>query len=94
MALLGKAAVVIWCEVAPAMHAEHDAWHSFEHLPERMGVPGFRRGRRAAALDPDARQARFVLYEIDDISVSTSAPYLERLNNPTSWSKRSWRSAG
>ena len=69
--------------VAPAMHAEHDAWHSFEHLPERMGVPGFRRGRRAAALDPDARQARFVLYEIDDISVSTSAPYLERLNNPT-----------
>jgi hypothetical protein len=53
-----------------------------------MEVPGFRRGRRAAALDPTARQARFVLYEIDEISVSTSAPYLERLNNPTAWSKK------
>ncbi len=88
MALLGKAAVVIWCEVAPGMLAEHDAWHSSEHLPERMGVPGFRRGRRAAALGPNARQARFVLYEIDDLSVATSAPYLERLNDPTPWSRK------
>jgi hypothetical protein len=29
-----------------------------------------------------------VLYELRDIAVATSPPYLERLNNPTPWSTR------
>lgn len=87
MSLLGKAAIVIWCDITPEMRVEHDAWHSGEHLPERMAVPGFRRGRRALAADAAAQQ-RFVLYEIDHIGVATSAPYLQRLNNPTPWSKK------
>jgi hypothetical protein len=87
MALLGKAAVAIWVEMDPGMLGAHDLWHSNEHLPERMGVPGFLRGRRCAAADPGAAP-RFILYELADIAVSTSAPYLERLNNPTHWSKR------
>jgi hypothetical protein len=87
MALLGKAAVVIWVDMDAGMLGQHDVWHSTEHLPERMGVPGFLRGRRCAAVGSDA-QPRFVLYELEDIAVSTSAPYLERLNNPTHWSKR------
>jgi hypothetical protein len=87
MALLGKAAVVIWCAMDFAYLDEHDVWHSTEHLPERMGIPGFLRGRRCAAVDAKS-EPRFVLYEIEDIAVSTSAPYLERLNNPTHWSKR------
>jgi hypothetical protein len=87
MALLGKAAVVIWVDMDAGMLGQHDVWHSAEHLPERMGVPGFLRGRRCAAVDSSA-QPRFVLYELEDIAVSTSVPYLERLNNPTHWSKR------
>jgi hypothetical protein len=87
MPLLGKAAVVIWADMDAGMLDQHDIWHSAEHLPERMGVPGFLRGRRCAAVDSSA-QPRFVLYELGDIAVSTSAPYLERLNNPTHWSKR------
>jgi hypothetical protein len=87
VALLGKAAVVIWVDMDAGMLGQHDVWHSAEHLPERMGVPGFLRGRRCAAVDSSA-PPRFVLYELEDIAVSTSAPYLERLNNPTHWSKR------
>lgn len=87
MALLGKAAVAIWVDMDAGMLGPHDVWHSAEHLPERMEVPGFLRGRRCAAVDSGA-QPRFVLYELEDIAVSTSAPYLERLNNPTHWSKR------
>jgi len=87
MALLGKAAVAIWVDMDAGMLGQHDVWHSAEHLPERMGVPGFLRGRRCAAVD-SSFQPRFVLYELEDIAVSTSAPYLERLNNPTHWSKR------
>jgi len=88
MPLLGEAAVVIWCDMDPAYLTEHDNWHSSEHLPERMAVPGFLRGRRCAASDPVAPQPRFVLYELGNIAVSSSPPYLERLNNPTHWSKR------
>ena len=87
MALLGKAAVVIWVDMDAGMLGQHDVWHSAEHLPERMAVPGFLRGRRCASVDAGA-PPRFVLYELEDIAVSTSAPYLERLNNPTHWSKR------
>jgi hypothetical protein len=87
MPLLGKAAVVIWADMDAGMLDRHDVWHSAEHLPERMAVPGFLRGRRCAAVDAGA-QPRFVLYELADIDVSTSGPYLERLNNPTHWSQR------
>lgn len=86
MSLLGRAAVVIWVELPRGLHAEHDAWHSYEHLPERMGIPGFLRGRRAAALDSAAPEQRFALYELEDIAVTTSPAYLERLNDPTPWS--------
>lgn len=88
MGLRGKAAVVIWTEIDPAERAGHDEWHGTEHLPERLSIPGFQRGRRYAAVDAANVEARFVFYELDDIGVATSAPYLERLNNPTPWSKK------
>ena len=70
------------------MRAEHDAWHSGEHLAERLAIPGFLRGRRTVAADPAARWQYFILYEVRDASVMTSAAYLERLNNPTPWSRK------
>ena len=88
MALKGSAAIVIWSAIEPAMLEEHDAWHSTEHFPERLAVPGFLRGRRNAAVDPSAPEQRLIFYEIESIAVATSAPYLERLNNPTAWSRK------
>src|SRR5690348_8641813 len=88
MALKGTAAIVIWSAIEPAMLEEHDAWHSVEHFPERLSVPGFLRGRRHAAVDAGAPEQRLIFYEIENISVATSVPYLERLNNPTPWSRK------
>ena len=88
MALKGSAAIVIWSAIEPAMLDEHDAWHSVEHFPERLSVPGFLRGRRNEAVDPAAAEQRLIFYEIEGIAVATSAPYLERLNNPTPWSRK------
>ena len=84
MGLRGSAAVVIWSDMPDA--SAHDDWHSHEHLPERAGIPGFLRSRRYA--DPSGAPAYFVLYEVRDAGIMTSAPYLERLNNPTEWSRR------
>lgn len=86
--LLGKAAIAIWCHLDAPLRAEHDAWHSGEHLPERLAIPGFLRGRRHRSLDESAAWPYFILYEVRDASVMTSPAYLERLNNPTPWSRK------
>jgi hypothetical protein len=55
-------------------------------MPERLGIPGFRRGRRYLA--ERGGPEYFNLYEVDSLDVLTGTEYLERLNNPTPWTKR------
>jgi hypothetical protein len=47
MALMGTAAMVLSFGIAPVALVEHDDWHSHEHLPERLSIPGFKRGSRS-----------------------------------------------
>lgn len=65
---------------------EHDDWHTHEHLPERLSIPGFLRGTRWTALQ--APSSYFVLYEVDSLNVLASAAYLERLNHPSPWTQK------
>ena len=84
--MLGRAAVAMWWDVPPEGKAEWEDWHSHEHMPERLAIPGFLRGTRwiAASGEP----SYFVLYEAADLGTLTGGPYVERLNNPTPWSRR------
>ena len=50
MGLLGSAVLAIWNDIAPGGDAEFNHWHTREHVPERVGVPGFLRGRRYLAV--------------------------------------------
>ncbi len=84
MGLLGAGAMVFWYDVTDP--AEHDAWHSHEHLPERLSVPGFIRGRRGVAVS--GTPGYFVMYEVEDLATLASGPYLDRVNHPTPWSQR------
>ncbi len=86
MSLLGGAAMAAWHNLEPGVEAAHDEWHSHEHLFERVSIPGFRRGRRCRSVG--GGEEYFLMYEVDDLSVLTSEAYLERLNNPTPWSRR------
>ena len=90
--MLGSAAIAIWCQIDAALRAEHDAWHSGEHLPERLAIPGFLRGRRCRSAEEAAAWPYFILYEVRDAAVMTSPAYLERLNNPTPWSRKMFAS--
>jgi len=81
VSLLGAAVVAIWNDVAAEGHDQFYEWHNHEHMPERVGIPGFLRGRRYRAID--AAPAYFTLYEAQSTSVLTGPHYLERLNNPT-----------
>lgn len=86
MALLGKAAIAMWWDMAPEWRAEFEDWHSHEHFPERMGIPGFLRGSRWA--DAGGGEGFFILYELDHYATLVSEGYLSRLNEPTPWSSR------
>lgn len=76
----------MWWDMAPAMRADFEHWHVHEHFPERLGIPGFLRASRWTSAD--GGEGIFVMYELRDHSVLSSAPYLARLNAPTPWSTR------
>ena len=84
--MLGKAAVAMWWDVAPEVRAEWEEWHTVEHMPERLAIPGFLRGTRWIA--ESGHPSYFVLYEADRVETLTGGAYVERLNNPTPWSRR------
>ena len=86
--MLGKAAVAIWCDVAFDVRPEFDHWHAHEHMPERLAIPGFLRGSRWVS---ERGEGYFILYEAQSEDVITGASYLERLNNPTPWSRKMMR---
>ena len=86
MSLLGAAAVAMWWDIASALRSEFEDWHSHEHFPERMSIPGFRRGSRWAS--KDGGEGFFVLYELETYGTLTSPHYLARLNDPTPWSTK------
>jgi hypothetical protein len=86
MGLLGKAVMLLSFDVAPEAIVEHDDWHTHEHIPERLTIPGFMRGSRWIA---EQGQPRYlVVYEVEGLDVLASAAYLERLNNPTAWTTK------
>jgi hypothetical protein len=82
----GAAAVVIWCDVEFGIKDEFDDWHAHEHMPERLSIPGFLRASRWVS--GDGRNGYFMLYEAQDEATVTAGPYLQRLNDPTPWSRK------
>ena len=84
--LAGEAFVAIWHDIVPEGKAEFYAWHTREHMPERLNVAGFLRGRRYLA--EDGTPEYFNLFEVQTAEVLTSAEYVARLNNPTPWTQR------
>ena len=86
MPLLGQAAMLLTFDVADEAIAEHDDWHTHEHLPERMGIEGFLRGTRWVATGAGPRYA--VLYEVERLATLSSPAYRERLEHPSPWTRR------
>lgn len=86
MALIGEGVLIIWHGMTPEADLEMIRWHDREHVAERVGIPGFLRGRRYET----ARRPReyLDLYETETVETVRSAPYVLRLNYPTEWTRR------
>jgi hypothetical protein len=88
-ALLGSAAVIVWNDVAPEGQQIFYAWHDNEHIPERLAIPGFLRGRRYRCAGHSPEWLTF--YEAGDLGVLVSPAYMARLNAPSEETTRALR---
>jgi hypothetical protein len=87
MALRGRAFLAIWHDIAPEGEPDYNVWHTRQHMPERVGIPGFQVARRYVDWNL-ASQRYFTLYEGTALETFSSDAYRARLNNPTAWSNR------
>jgi hypothetical protein len=85
-----QAALLLLFDIASDAIAEHDDWHTREHLPERLAIPGFLRGSRWIAAAGAPRY--FVMYEVREVATLASSAYLARLNSPTPWTAKMMKS--
>ena len=84
---MSHAFLALWNLYPSTMTEEYEAWHTYEHVPERLTIPDMRGARRYAAFD--AGQNRyFTLYELEDLTVVEHPAYLDLVRNPTPWSAK------
>jgi hypothetical protein len=76
-----RGAMLLLFDVAADAVEEHDDWHTHEHMPERLAIPGFLRGTRWTRTTPGPRYC--VLYEVAELAVLDSPAYRARLDHPT-----------
>ena len=81
MSLLGSAVVLIWNDVVEEARDGFYEWHNKEHIPERLSIGGFLRGRRYRGAS--AAPEWLTIYEAANLETLTGKAYLDRLNNPT-----------
>ena len=81
----GSGILALWNGADFARREEYNLWHSREHVPERLSVPGMRSARRYVRTSGGLPEY-LTLYEVDDLSVLTSQPYRHLLETPTEWS--------
>ena len=79
--------LLLWNDIDASVDAEYNRWHSLEHVPERVTVPGILAGRRYARVEKGL-QHYLTVYELESTAVLAAPAYLGLANNPTPWSKR------
>ncbi len=83
---MGAGILAVWTDCAAADEADFNEWYNREHLPERVGVPGFLSGVRYRAVAAD--RGYFTWYRVREVGVLASAAYRARLDDPTDWTRR------
>jgi hypothetical protein len=85
MTQLQQAILCATLDVRESDEANFVDWHTREHLVERLGISGFLRGRRFVRENASPRY--LILYDVQSLAVLSQPDYVERLNNPTPWTR-------
>lgn len=83
----GSAFLAIANTVEPARRGEYEAWHTFEHVPERLTMPGFLSGRRYVRGHGIGTQY-LTLYDLDGPDALDTPEYQHLLVSPTPMSQQ------
>jgi hypothetical protein len=73
--------LAIWNDREDSIAETYERWYLTEHVPERLGVPGFLTARRYEAAAGSPRF--FTCYEVESVDVLSSPDYLARLASPS-----------
>lgn len=84
--LRGSGLLSLWNGVDANRRGEYDLWHTREHVPERLAIPGMLRARRYHRGEGPLPEF-LTLYELESTVVLDSAPYRALLQNPKPWSR-------
>lgn len=80
----GSAFLALWNDCDP-VRSDYNSWHTREHVPERLALPGFMSAHRYASSAGGGEF--FTLYQLTDMSVLLSQAYGDLLSSPTPWSR-------
>ncbi|MBP7566422.1 MAG: hypothetical protein KA795_10460 [Burkholderiaceae bacterium] len=75
----------LWNGVDAQRIPEYDRWHTLEHVPERVWVPGFVSGTRYVGESP-GQTRYFTLYELGSLDCLDSPAYQDLVSHPSPWS--------
>lgn len=85
---MSGAFLALWNSISSAaLQPEYETWHTFEHVPERVGLPGFVEARRYRSIE-GAPPLYFTCYWLHNIEALNTPRYREVFANPTPWSAR------
>ena len=88
MSLMGAAVLVNLGGILKDKEIEYNQWHSLEHMPERISLPGVLKDFRVQGESSTQIEDKyFMMYGAKNKQIFVSKKYLERLNNPTKWTK-------
>jgi hypothetical protein len=79
--------LLVLADPAATIEGEFNEWYDTEHLPERRILPGFQTALRFKSIGDGSRY--LALYDLDDLSVLESDPYLAVSGaNFSPWTRR------
>ena len=78
--------LAVWMQIPAELDEEFNAWYNEEHVPERMGVPGFLAARRYTGVGDDCRYMAH--YDLESVDVLHREPYASISAKPTAWTRR------
>lgn len=84
---MADAAMAVWGDVVPTVEAEFNEWYHRQHVPERVGMPGWLSGRRYRRVGR-GRHRYLAVYEIESLASLDHSAYRHALDHPTDWTRR------
>ena len=86
MLLSGKAMLITLMDADPADEQDFNRWYDKEHIIERVSILGFLEARRYVAVAAEPKYLN--TYTAANVDVLRSPDYLQALQNPTDWTRR------